>query len=156
MTWYASKLRWFLKVYILIYLKTTQDRHLESLESFDKKESLSVYYTTLLFYDNEKSDQRWIENHKDYGMKVQTFNLSKFPLPERDLVLSMANIRPETDKFRCCTDLDQSSNISWVFNFNLKLSPSALSAWPSIWFSQPLPKKINEISKQIQESYTRL
>lgn len=42
--------------------------------------------------------------------------------------------------FSVLTFLDQSSNSSWVFNFCLKLSPSAFSLCPSTWFSQPFPR----------------
>ena len=37
------------------------------------------------------------------------------------------------------TFLDQSSKSSCVLSLFLKLSPSALSFWPSTWLSQPLP-----------------
>ena len=35
---------------------------------------------------------------------------------------------------------DQSSKSSWVLSFSRKLSPSALSFWPSTWLSHPLPR----------------
>ena len=38
------------------------------------------------------------------------------------------------------TFLCQSSKISCVFSFSLKLSPSFFSCWPSTWFSQPFPR----------------
>lgn len=72
------------------------------------------------------------------GRKL-TFSLSEFPLPPLARTASMVNIRPTTPMLRCWTRFAQSSNMSDVFNFCRKLSPSAFSFCPSRWFSQPLP-----------------
>ena len=105
---------------------------------------LSIYLPIYSIIDIYRKRPRTKKQHTSLAKVITslvklTLNFKKALFVPLAFCVSMLKIFPTTNNGLFCTLCDQSSNISWVFNFCLKLSPSVFKPCPSIWFSQSLP-----------------